>query len=48
MHEALRPEATTGKSTLLHYLAAHIAKNHPDLLSFPSELSNVEIGAKVP
>ncbi len=35
------------KSTLLHYLVAMIERKYADLLDFPQELSNVEIGAKV-
>ena len=40
-------KTTDGKSTLLHYLASFIGRKHKDLADFPSELSNVEIGAKV-
>jgi len=35
------------KSTLLHYLVSYIEKRNKDLLGFPQDLSNVEIGAKV-
>lgn len=40
-------KTSDNKSTLLHYLVSYIERSHPDLLKFPSELSNVEIGAKV-
>ena len=40
-------KTTDGKSTLLHYLAKFISNKHKDLIDFPSELSNVEIGSKV-
>ena len=36
------------KSTLLHYLVTYLERTDKELLNFPQELSNVEIGAKVP
>ena len=41
------PPHMTYHSTLLHYLATFIERKHKHLKDFPSELSNVEIGAKV-
>jgi len=35
------------KSTLLHYLVNFISQEYPELITFPEELTNVEIGAKV-
>jgi hypothetical protein len=35
------------KSTLLHYIVTFVSQVYPELLTFPEELTNVEIGAKV-
>lgn len=35
------------KSTLVHFLADYIEKNHPDVLAFGDELSYAERAAKV-
>ena len=40
-------KTSDNKSTLLHYLVAFIQRKHPELIDFPQELSNVEIGSKV-
>mmetsp|Transcript_32960 Transcript_32960/g.104214 ORF Transcript_32960/g.104214 Transcript_32960/m.104214 type:complete len:325 (-) Transcript_32960:597-1571(-) len=40
-------KTSDNKSTLLHYLVDYIHRKFPEYISFPQELSNVEIGAKV-
>ena len=40
-------KTSDNKSTLLHYLVTYIERVNKELLDFPQELSNVEIGAKV-
>jgi len=40
-------KTSDNKSTLLHYLVASIERKFPELIDFPQELSNVEIGSKV-
>ena len=35
------------KSTLLHYIVSFVSQVYPELVTFPEELTNVEIGAKV-